>query len=174
MNWHKLFDDGPWSLSCILLFNMSLSHVFLFYISYSWVYIFHYMKNGVVLMGWTNLIVFLKTMLDCWCVDNRYMWEKEYIMQWYLIKPPFGSVKEHRRVIEKFKIAKWGILFLKQYSNFLFLTQIPNRFIYPTLESLCQIIENWFICILNGGKKESQGWFSLGIESDSTSMEKIE
>ena len=48
------------------------------------------------------------------------------------------------------------------------------QFITPTLESLCQIIENCFICILNGGKKESQGWFSLGIESDSTSMEKIE
>ena len=49
----------------------------------------------------------------------------------------------------------------------------PNWKRDSTLESLCQIIENCFICI-ELGKKESQGWFSLGIESDSTSMEKIE
>ena len=49
----------------------------------------------------------------------------------------------------------------------------PNWKRDPTLESLCQIIENCFICI-ELGKKESQGWFSLGIELDSTSMEKIE
>ena len=47
----------------------------------------------------------------------------------------------------------------------------PNWKRDPTLEILCQIIENCFICI-EWGKKESQGWFSLGIESDSTSMEK--